>query len=245
MNKIRCVIADDEALSREVLESYIAQLDKLQLITQCKNGLEVFSILKQQPVDLLFLDVQMPQLTGIELLRSLQHPPKVVLTTAYRDFAMEGFELNVLDYLLKPISFERFLKAIDKYESNGMSAANVPQVHSFTGHAEAFIYVKADKKMVKVFLKNIFFIESRKDYVRIRTADKDIITYQTMNHFEETLPDVHFLRVHRSYIVALEKITAVTAAKIEMDDLEIPIGAIYQKQVWQKLFNFNPNPPSI
>ena len=235
MNKIRCVIADDEALSREVLESYITQLDKLQLMTQCKNGLEVFKILKQQPVDLLFLDVQMPQLTGIELLRSLQHPPKVVLTTAYRDFAMEGFELNVLDYLLKPISFERFLKAIDKYESNGMSAASLPQVLSFTGLAEAFVYVKADKKMVKVFLKNIFFIEGRKDYVRIKTTDKEIITYQTMNYFEETLPDVHFLRVHRSYIVALDKITAVTAAKLEIDDQEIPIGAMYQKQVWQRL----------
>jgi DNA-binding LytR/AlgR family response regulator len=234
MNKIRCVIADDEALSREVLESYISQVDKLQLITQCKNGLEVFSLLKQQPVDLLFLDVQMPQLTGLELLRSLQHPPKVVLTTAYRDFAMEGFELNVLDYLLKPISFDRFLKAIDKYAAVGMP--DLPQQPpAFTGSTEAFIYIKADKKMVKVFLKNILFIESRKDYVRIKTIEKDIITYQTMSYFEETLPDAQFIRVHRSYIVAIEKITAVAATRIEMADQEIPIGAIYQKQVWRQL----------
>jgi DNA-binding LytR/AlgR family response regulator len=233
MNKIRCVIADDETLSREVLESYINQLDKLQLVTQCKNGLEVFSILKKQPVDLLFLDVQMPRLTGLELLRSLQHPPKVVLTTAYRDFAMDGFELNVLDYLLKPISFDRFLKAIDKYESNGMPAP--PQANSFPGHTEAFIYIKADKKMVKVFLKNILIIESRKDYVRIKTTDKDLITYQTMNFFEETLPDAQFIRIHRSYIVAAERVTAVTATKLEIGDQEIPIGAIYQKQVWQRL----------
>jgi DNA-binding LytR/AlgR family response regulator len=233
MNKIKCVIADDEALSREVLESYIAQVDKLQLVTQCKNGLEVFSLLKHQPVDLLFLDVQMPQLTGLELLRSLQHPPKVVLTTAYRDFAMEGFELNVLDYLLKPISFDRFLKAIDKYAATGLPEPPPPP--AFTGNTEAFIYVKADKKMVKVFLKNILFIESRKDYVRIKTTEKDIITYQTMSFFEETLPDAQFIRVHRSYIVAIEKITAVAATRIEMADQEIPIGAIYQKQVWRQL----------
>lgn len=233
MSKIRCVIADDEALSREVLEAYINQVDKLQLMTQCKNGLEVFSLLKHQPVDLLFLDVQMPQLTGLELLRSLQRPPKVVLTTAYRDFAMDGFELNVLDYLLKPISFERFLKAIDKYESVGApeSLSSAP----FSGQAEAFIYIKAEKKMVKVFLRNILFIESRKDYVLVKTTDRDLITYQTMNHFEETLPDAQFIRVHRSYIVAVEKITAVTATTIEMEKQEIPIGGIYQKEVWRRL----------
>jgi DNA-binding LytR/AlgR family response regulator len=233
MNKIKCVIADDEPLSREVLESYVSQLDKLQLITQCKNGLEVFNILKQHQVDLLFLDVQMPQLTGIELLRSLQHPPKVVLTTAFRDFAMEGFELNVLDYLLKPISFDRFLKAIDKYESKGVPAT--PQAHAISGHGDAFIYVKADKKMVKVFLKNILFIESKKDYVRIKTTDKDITTYQTMMYFEETLPDAQFIRIHRSYIVAAERVTAVTTTKLEIGDQEIPIGALYQKTVLQQL----------
>lgn len=235
MNRIKCLIADDEALSRDVLESYILQLDKLQLVAQCKNGIEVFNALKYQAIDLLFLDVQMPQLTGIELLRTLQHPPKVVFTTAYRDFAMEGYELNVLDYLLKPISFERFLRAIDKYESIGSLVASLPPAVPPTGIADAFIYVKADKKMVKVLLKDICFIESRKDYVRIRTAGKDIITYQTMNFFEETLPDTHFLRVHRSYIVALGKITAFTTSRIEIEDLEVPIGALYQKNVLQRL----------
>jgi two-component system, LytTR family, response regulator len=237
MNKIKCLIADDEQLSLEVLESYIRQLDKLQLVGRCRNGIEVFNTLKDHRVDLLFLDIEMPRLTGIELLRTLQHPPKVVLTTAFRDFALEGFELNVLDYLLKPVSFEKFLKALDKYESAAgrSNGSGSPATISSPDISSSFIYVKADKKMIKIFLGEILFIEGMKDYVKIRTADKETITYQTMSHFEEKLPDTLFLRAHRSFIVAIDKITAYSASRIEILNWEIPIGQYYQKEVLKRL----------
>lgn len=236
MTQIRCVIADDEPLSQEVLLSYIRQLDKLQLVATCRNGVEVFNTLKLHTVDLLFLDIQMPSLTGVELLRSLQHPPRVIFTTAFREFALEGYELNVLDYLLKPVSFERFLKAIDKYEQlTGAVAVRTAPLPVQPDIAGAFIYVKADKKMVKVLLKDICYIEGKKDYVKIRTVDKEIITYQTLRYFEEKLPDGHFLRVHRSFIVATARIQAFTAGKVEIGETEIPIGELYQKEVLQRL----------
>lgn len=237
MKKIKCLIADDEQLSLDVLESYVLQLDKLQLVARCRNGIEVFNTLKEQKVDLAFLDIEMPRLTGIELLRSLQHPPKVILTTAFRNFAYEGFELNVLDYLLKPVSFEKFLKAVDKYESTTGHTATVSDraPNSPPDISTSFIYVKADKKMIKIFLKDILFIEGMKDYVKIRTMEKETITYQTMSYFEEKLPDHSFLRAHRSFIVALDKITAYSASKIEIMKWEIPIGQFYQRAVLLKL----------
>jgi DNA-binding LytR/AlgR family response regulator len=237
MKKIKCLIADDEQLSLEVLESYVLQLEKLQLVARCRNGIEVFNTLKDQPVDLAFLDIEMPRLTGIELLRSLQHPPKVIFTTAFRNFAFEGFELNVLDYLLKPVSFEKFLKAVDKYESimGYAGGIGIPLPHPLPDISASFIYVKADKKMIKIFLKDILFIEGMKDYVKIRTEEKETITYQTMSYFEEKLPDNFFLRVHRSFIVALDKINAYSATRIEIMKWEIPIGQFYQKSVLAKL----------
>jgi len=237
MQKIKCLIADDEQLSLEVLESYIRQLDKLELVARCRNGIEVFNTLKDHRVDLAFLDIEMPRLTGIELVRTLQHPPKVVFTTAFRDFAYEGFELNVLDYLLKPVSFEKFLKAVDKYESmTGIAAAAVRRPEAaLPDISNSFIYVKADKKMIKIFLKEILFIEGMKDYVKIRTADRDTITYQTLGYFEEKLPESRFMRVHRSFIVAVDKVTAYAAGKIEIMQWEIPIGQYYQKEVLRKL----------
>lgn len=235
MKKIRCLIADDEQLSLEVLESYVLQLEKLQLVARCRNGIEVFNTLRDQPVDLAFLDIEMPRLTGIELLRTLQHPPKVVFTTAFRNFAFEGFELNVLDYLLKPVSFEKFLKAVDKYESMMGRPGSMSNGLPLPDISTSFIYVKADKKMIKIFLKDILFIEGMKDYVKIRTAEKETVTYQTMSYFEEKLPDSSFLRIHRSFIVAIDKITAYSASRIEIMKWEIPIGQFYQKEVLAKL----------
>ncbi|MGI8951999.1 MAG: LytR/AlgR family response regulator transcription factor [Chitinophagaceae bacterium] len=239
MNKIKCLIADDEELSLDLLESYIQQVDKLQLISKCKNGIEVFNAIKNNSLDLLFLDIQMPQLTGIELIKIIQQMPKVVFTTAFREFALDGYELNVLDYLLKPVSFERFLKAVDKYESsvgNSLLHTQKQQI-SQPDFSAAFIYVKAEKKMIKIFLNQIICLEGMKDYVKIKSIEKDIITHQTLNDFEQRLPSTHFVRVHRSFIVAVDKIKAYTASKIEFDKLEIPIGSFYQKDVLKKLSN--------
>lgn len=247
--KIRCLIVDDEPLAGDVVEQFIGQLDTLTLAGRCSHALEAFHFLQQNKVDLLFLDIQMPRLTGIDLLRSLARRPAVIITTAFRDYAVEGFDLEVLDYLVKPIPFNRFLAAINKYHTlhqtpvvpfpgNKPAAGALPSLIEGPGGMPAsdpFIYLKSDKKMVKVFLKDILFIESLRDYVRVRTMDKDIITYQRITYLEEKLPEEHFLRIHRSYIIAVGKIRAFTAASIEIGTDELPIGRQYREQVMRIL----------
>jgi DNA-binding LytR/AlgR family response regulator len=230
MHKIQCVIADDEQLSRDILKAYIGKTDRLQLSAECKNGMEVFDVLKKQKVDLLFLDIQMPMLTGIELLKTMLHPPKVILVTAYREFALEAYELNVLDYLLKPVSFTRFLKAVDKFPEAPYdpAPANIKDT-------PAFIDVRADKKTLRLALQDIVCLEGMKDYVRIQTSTTVLVTHQTLQYFEEQLPKEQFIRVHRSYIIALGKVTAFTSSLVEVQGKEIPIGAFYQQQVMLRL----------
>lgn len=228
MKKVKCIIADDEQLSAEILEAYIARLENYQLIATCKNGVEVFNMLKTQTIDLLFLDIEMPQLTGLELVRSLKKIPPVIFTTAFREYALDGFEYNAIDYLLKPISFERFLRAIEKFEG----ASGVRQAPALvTGQPDAFIYVKSAKKMVKVFLKEIIFIEGAKEFVKIKTDNGEIITYQTLQDFEQRLPDPEFLRIHRSIIIATCRIRSYNTTHIEINGLELPIGHSYQRLV--------------
>ncbi|UOE48913.1 LytTR family DNA-binding domain-containing protein [Mucilaginibacter sp. SMC90] len=241
MKIINCIVADDEELARSIIERYIAQLPQLRLVASCSNGAETFTALKNSKADLLFLDIKMPQLSGLELLRSVKNPPPVILTTAFREFALESFELNVIDYLLKPIPFDRFLKAIEKYESlTNPPGLNEPQKDDLTDDIkEAFIYIKADKKMVRVLLKDILFIEGLKDYVQVHTADKRIITYQTLNYFEEKLPLGHFMRVHRSYIISLNHIQSYSASEIEISSRLVPIGSTYARSVLKQLGSEN------
>ena len=174
--KLRCMIVDDEPLALDVLETFIARLDNLELVCRCHNAVEAYNCLQSEQIDLMFLDIQMPKLTGIDFLRSLAHPPKVIFTTAYRDYAVEGFELNVVDYLLKPVAFDRFLKAVSKVTAAEQPAPAAPvaatptaAVASAPDYREAFIYLKADQKMVKVMLADILYIESLKDYIRVKT----------------------------------------------------------------------------
>jgi DNA-binding LytR/AlgR family response regulator len=237
MRKISCIIADDEALAREVIERHVQKIEQLHLAATCSNGIEVFNALKTKPADLLFLDIQMPHLTGIDLLRTLKNPPAVIITTAYREFAIEGYELNVIDYLLKPVSFERFLKAIDKYELLDNSPQFKPAtlaVDNKPGDSKAFIYIKSDKRMVRVMLKDLLYIEGLKDYVKVHTAEGSVITYQTLTYFEEKLSNDQFMRVHRSYIVSLDHISAYSATQIEIGKVSIPIGSSHAKDVIKK-----------
>lgn len=231
------MVADDEEIARGIIETYVNRLDQLNIVAMCSNGTEVYNALKTDQVDLLFLDIQMPHLTGIELLRTLKNPPPVIMITAYREFALEGYELNVIDYLLKPVSFERFLKAIDKYESIRNIDNVIPnsQLKETRNDLEAFMYVKSDKKMVRVLLKDLLYIEGLKDYVKIHLADKTIVTYQTLTYFEEKLSANHFIRVHRSYIISLHHIDAYSASYIEIGKIQIPIGSSYGKDVLKKL----------
>jgi DNA-binding LytR/AlgR family response regulator len=238
------MIVDDEPLALDVLETFIARLDTLELVCRCDNAVEAYNCLQSELIDLMFLDIQMPKLTGIDFLKSLAHPPKVVFTTAYRDYAVEGFELNVVDYLLKPIAFERFLKAVSKVAAAEQPAPVAPVAVSGSApvaaasapdYKEAFIYLKADKKMVKVMLADILYIESLKDYIRVKTETKEIISYQKISFLEEKLPTDKFLRIHRSFIVALDKIQAFSASAVDIGKSEIPIGRFYKNEVLQIL----------
>jgi DNA-binding LytR/AlgR family response regulator len=232
--KIKCLIVDDEPLALDVLETYIGRLDNLELVCRCNNAVEAYNCLQTTQVDLMFLDIQMPKLTGIDFLKSLPNPPKVIFTTAYRDYAVEGYELNAVDYLLKPISFDRFLKAIAKItpqEPKPTATVNAAE----PDYKDAFIYLKADKKMVKVMLADILYIESLKDYIRVKTETKEIISYQKISFLEEKLPADKFLRIHRSFIIALDKVQAFSATTVDLGKTEIPIGRLYKNEVLQIL----------
>jgi DNA-binding LytR/AlgR family response regulator len=243
--KLRCLIVDDEPLALDVLETYIERLDNLELVGKCKNAIEAYNKLQSDKVDLLFLDIQMPKLTGIDFLKSVSQRPKVIFTTAYREYAIEGYELDAIDYLLKPISFERFLKAVNKVvqPSQRSSApvdttSEVASLGNVTAQ-EPFIYLKADKKMVKVPLKDILYIESLKDYIRVKTITKEVISYQKISYLEEKLPEEKFLRIHRSFIIAMDRIEAFSAVHVEVGGHEIPIGRNYKNETLRKLSENN------
>lgn len=228
---IRTVIVDDEPLALDVLETYIAQMPQLQLVAKCENALEANEILRKEQVDLLFLDIHMPQITGIELVKSLSNPPAVVFTTAYPDYAVEGFELDAADYLLKPISLDRFMKAVNKVEDRLTAGDHRVQ------DTEDYIFVKADKKLVKVNFDEVIYIEGLKDYVIIRMDASRVITLQTMKSLELKLPDKIFKRVHRSYIINIDRIEALVGNTVEVHEKgktkHIPIGKNYKDELLQ------------
>jgi DNA-binding LytR/AlgR family response regulator len=230
--KIKCLVVDDEPPAREILKQHIAGVEALELAGTCANAVEAISFLKDHAVDLIFLDIQMPQLLGTNFIRTLKSPPKVIFTTAFREYAIEGFELDAVDYLLKPISFERFLKGVNK-----VLQINFPTDHaSFVkeNHKEAtnsFLYFRADRKMVKVFFSDILFIEALKDYIKIVMQNKTIITKYVLTTLAELLPADEFLRIHKSYIVAISKIESFNADSIQIAKYELPIGRLYKYDV--------------
>ncbi|HEY0678727.1 MAG TPA: response regulator [Chitinophagaceae bacterium] len=235
MKKIRCLLIDDEPLALQLLTSYVEKLEYLELAGVCNNAIDALNFLQKTKVDLLLLDIQMPGLTGIDFLRSLSNKPRVIFTSAYTQYALEGYELNVLDYLVKPVSFERFVIAINKlFQTNTFSTIH-PAEELYSASRNGFIYIKAEKKMRKVFLSDILYLESLKDFVRVQTKGKSIITYQTITYFEEKLPDDQFIRVHRSFIVSLHHIQSFTGASIEINNFEVPIGRLYKMNVLKVL----------
>jgi DNA-binding LytR/AlgR family response regulator len=225
---MKCIIVDDEPLAIEILESYVSRIEQLQLVGTFRNAVSAFTFLQQNPVDLIFLDIQMPKLSGIDFLKSLKNPPQVILTTAYRDYAIEGFELEVVDYLLKPIPFERFLKAVGKVLHQ---PATQQSAIGKIDPTEDFVYFKVDKKMVKTRMAEILYIESIKDYVKVHTADKEIVTQQKISYLEESLPGDKFLRIHRSFIINRNRIDAYSATDVEIGKFHIPIGRNYKQDV--------------
>jgi DNA-binding LytR/AlgR family response regulator len=235
--KIKCLIVEDEPPAQTILKKYIAQVDALEMAGVRNSAVEAISFLQTYTVDLIFLDIQMPGLLGTKFIRTLSNPPKVIFTTAYRKFAIEGFELNAVDYLLKPICFERFLMGVNKVLQLNLqlSNGNGYLAEADQEHNHPFLYLRADRKMVKVLFNDILFIESLKDYLKIVTINKTIVTRQAISSLEEMLPRDAFIRIHRSYIVAISKIDAFYGDTVEIAKNELPIGRMFKHDVNKQL----------
>lgn len=233
--KLQCLLVDDEPEALEVLESYVELVENLELAEKCENALQAFQILQEKPIDVIFLDIKMPKLLGTDFVRSLRNPPKVIFTTAYREYALDGFDLDVVDYLLKPIPFERFLKAVSRLTKPENSTSGIEK-EMFLPNKDTFLYFRADRKMIKVFTKDILYVESLKDYVKIITNNaKPLVVKQAISSLEEMLPDSHFVRIHRSYLVAIDKVKTYTSTHVEIEEKELPIGRLFQKGVERAL----------
>jgi two-component system, LytTR family, response regulator len=227
---ITCLIVEDEPLARNLLIEYVKKVPYLNLIRACSGALEAMEALRSNSVDLMFLDVQMPELTGIAFLKSLQKKPLVVLTTAYSEYALEGYELDITDYLLKPITFERFLKAVDKASQRlSNPTQQSPDKPATETPASSFIFVKDGTKLVKINWNDILYVEGLKDYVTIHTRTQKVISLQRLKVLEEQLPSARFIRVHNSFIVALDAIDSVHKDKIQIGAALIPVGDTYKK----------------
>lgn len=228
---LKCLVVDDEPLARNLLTDYVSKVPYLSLVKACSNAMEAMQELKKNPVDILFLDVQMPEVTGTMLLKTLQKKPLVVLTTAYSQYALEGYELDVADYLLKPITFERFLKSVDKLSQRieGVQNSSVIMERPMEVASPEYIFVKDGTKLVKVKWKDILYVEGLKDYVTIHTTDQKVTSLQRMKSLSEQLPPHKFIRIHNSYIVAVDAIDAIHKDKVVVGGNQLPIGDTYKK----------------
>lgn len=226
----RCLIIDDEPIAIRVIRNHLASFKDFEVVAECNNALEAITVLSKEKIDLMFCDIQMPQLTGVDFVRTLTHPPKVIFTTAYRDYAVDAFELHVVDYLLKPISFERFAKAIQHFLIQDKPTP--PNQENSTSNQERdFIFLKADKKHYKVNLADILYIESLGDYVITYTADQKIVSKERISHLAEVLPTDHFIQIHRSYIVSIDKIESVGPGFVEIYKKKLSVGRNYKMQL--------------
>ncbi|GAA4798595.1 LytTR family DNA-binding domain-containing protein [Olivibacter ginsenosidimutans] len=238
--KIKTLIVDDEPFALEVIEKYLENFPEITLVAKCVNAIQAFQMLQRNKIDLLFLDVKMPGLTGTELLRSLKNPPKVIFTTAFHDYAVEGFELNAVDYLLKPIPFDRFLKAMDKVFDQlklQQSVIHQQEVLPLGRSAENFLYLRVDRKMVKVNVNDIYWIESLKDYIKVVLKEKVLISKQKISLLDDLLPEDKFVRIHRSFIVSLDKVDSYHSYAVEIGGKELPIGRHYKADCQRRFFS--------
>ncbi len=232
--KTKCIIIDDEPLALEVIESHLTKFDDIEIVAKCNSAIKAMEVLNKKSIDLMFLDIQMPKITGIDFLKSLKKTPKVILTTAYREYALEGYELDVVDYLLKPISFERFFKSINKYyQTKGNDIDFIES--NINEQKDSFIYVKSNKKVLKIFINKILYFESTRDYVDIHTTEGTITVKQLISNFESNLPENLFIRIHRSFIISITKITSFSSSTIELNGETLPIGGNYKTKVFNAL----------
>lgn len=227
---IKCAITDDEPFARKGLQGYIEKIDFLQLEGSCENAIQLNTLLKEKEIDLLFLDIEMPYITGIEYLRNIQDPPKIIFTTAYEKYAIQGFELDVLDYLLKPISFERFLKAANK-------AYEYFQLTRMPAKEADHMFVKADGRLEKIRIEDILYIEALENYIAIQTAQRRVISHLTLKSVMDNLPASKFLQPHKSFIVAIDKINSIEGNIIHVHNFQVPISKYQKEEVMEKIVN--------
>lgn len=234
--KIKCVIIDDEQLAITVIENHLKNFDPFEVVCTFNNPLKAYTTLEKEKVDVIFLDINMPQMTGFSFIENLNYKPLIVITTAYREYAVKSFELNVLDYLVKPIPFERFLKTINKVYQQ-------LYIHTSIGDTslqqEPHIFLKVDKKLLKINLNDILFIESLKDYIKVITKIGDYVVHKSLTAITEELPISNFLRIHRSFTISINKITAIEGNTVEIANRRIPIGRNYLKQTKGRILNIN------
>ena len=229
MQRYHCLIIEDEPLAAEVLQDYIRQVPFLELKGIASDAIFAMELLQQQKIDLIFLDIHLPKLKGFDFIRTLKQPPHIIITSAYHEYALQGYEYNVVDYLLKPIEFSRFLMAVNKLKQSPVPAVNITSL--MPAVERAYLFFNVSKKKVKVYLDEILYIESLKEYIRIYTKTKNILTKFQLGQIEELLAKNNFLRVHRSFIVAKDKIDAFTATDVEINGKQIPIGRSYKELV--------------
>lgn len=232
--RIRCLIVDDEPVAREVLEEHLGKVPQAEIVASCKNAMDAFSMINSTAVDLVFLDINMPGVSGLSFARSITRDIKVIFTTAYREYAVDGFDLRAVDYLLKPISFERLMQAITKYLDEQVPARSFKPA-DIPDDAGSSFFVRSDRKMIRIDYDAITFIESLGDYLKIHLEDRTVVTRETLSNIEARLPSPGFLRVHRSYIVAIGCIDSFTSEYLEVGKREIPISRSYRDQVMRRL----------
>lgn len=234
MNKAKVLIVDDEPLAQKVLQRFISLVDSLELVGLCSNAIEASNALRNQPVDLLFLDIRMPELSGLDLLKIIKNPPKVILTTAYAEHALEGYEFGVIDYLVKPIAFDRFLRAINKVVPT-LQASTPPLMPTPVLKPSNYLFIKSDRKIYKIDYPEIKYVEAFGNYVKIHTTHKIVLAQETLTNLEKSLPADHFLRIHKSYIVSIHFINLVDGNSLFVENVELPIGQLYKQRVYEML----------
>ena len=231
MEKFNCLIVEDEPLAAEVLQDYISQIPFLHLEAVCRDAISALDYIQSGKIDVLFLDIHLPRIKGLDFARTLKRAPQIIITTAYREYALDGYEINAVDYLIKPVSFHRFLTAVNKLKTQIGSTEVIFSPKNQDTVEEGHIFVNINKKRIKIYLKQILYVESRKEYIRIVTADKSYLTKFQLSEFEEQLDKSKFIRIHRSFIVSTEKISAYTATDVEINGEQVPIGRSYKELV--------------
>jgi len=231
MNQLRCLVIDDEPLAIDIIENYLARLENIE-VTRCENAIEALKLIRNTNFDIIFLDIEMPLLNGLDFLKSLVNPPAIIITTAYRDYAVEGFDFEVIDFLLKPISFARFMKGFERAVKSRKlaSAGEAPR-------KEEFLFLKVDNSHIRILVDDILFIESVKDYVRLKTTENEWISYQSLTAITEALPAEKFLRIHRSFTIAVGKVTRIKGNYVEIAGESIPISRDQKAMAVKRIMN--------